>query len=95
VLILSYIKKALSQATFSIYKCYIVKCDITEQENIVSATVRYKCKLRLQMSRTFLCILLIRNRMVSRETWIKQVLVSFSNTSNSIRPSDSCYFDAL
>ena len=28
--------------------------------------------------------------MVSREIWIKQALVS-----NSIRPSDSCYFDAL
>jgi hypothetical protein len=56
-------------------------------------TVRYERKLKLQVSPTFLCIISIRNRMASSEIWIK--LVSFSKTSNSTRPSDSCYFDAL
>ena len=32
----------------------------------------YKHKLKLQLSRTFLCILLIGDGMVSREIWIKQ-----------------------
>jgi hypothetical protein len=47
----------------------------------------YQCKLKLQLSRTFLCILLICNGMVSCEIWIKQALVS-------TRPVDLCYFDA-
>jgi hypothetical protein len=55
----------------------------------------YQCKLKLQLSRTFLCILLICNWVVSREIWIKQALMSFTKTLNSTRSSDSCYFDAL
>jgi hypothetical protein len=59
---------------------------------------RYKRKLKLQLSRTFLCKLLISNSMVSREIWINMhALVSFSKTSNSTRPSssDSCYFEVF
>jgi hypothetical protein len=35
-------------------------------------------QLKLQLFQTFFCILLISNRIVSREIWIKQTLVSFS-----------------
>ena len=37
-----------------------------------------QCQLKLQLFQTFFCILLISNRIVSREIWIKQTLVSFS-----------------
>jgi hypothetical protein len=34
--------------------------------------------------------------MISREIWTdKHALVSFSKTSNSTRPSDSCYFEVF
>jgi hypothetical protein len=53
-------------------------------------------KLKLQLSRTCLCKLLISNCMVSREIWINMhSIVSFSKTSNSTRPSDSCYFEVF
>jgi hypothetical protein len=47
------------------------------------------------LSQTFLCILLTSNSTVSREIWIKHALVSFSKTSNSTLPSDSCYFEVF
>jgi hypothetical protein len=88
----------LKQQCKNLQQTDLNKTSKTYQENVVSTwTVRYKCKLKLQLSRTFLCVLLIPNRMVSCKIWIKQAFVSFSKTSNSTRPSpsDSRYFDAL
>ena len=41
------------------------------------------------------CILLTGNCMMSRTLRKKYAVVSFSKSSNSIRPSDPCYFDNL
>ena len=76
---------------------YIIKCDITKAGKLCQWTVRYKHKfMKLQLSRTFLCKLLISNSMVSR--FDKHALVSFSKTSNIVgptRPSHSCYFEVF
>jgi hypothetical protein len=62
---------------------YIIKCDITKPGKLCQWTVRYKHKfMKLQLSRTFLCKLLISNSMVSRLD--KHALVSFSKTSNIV-----------
>jgi hypothetical protein len=47
------------------------------------------CGLKLQLSRTFLCKLLISNSMVSREMWYTCTREFFS------RPSDSCYLEVF
>ena len=47
-----------------------VSCDITKSGKLCQWNVRYKRKLKLQLSRTFLCELLTSNSMVSREIWI-------------------------
>jgi hypothetical protein len=47
----------------------------------------YKRKLKkLQLSQTWIWILSIRNKMISRGILIKQALVSFAKTPNSARP---------
>jgi hypothetical protein len=45
--------------------------------------------IKVKLSRSFPCVLLISDSMVSREIWKKHALVSFSKTQNSTRPSDS------
>ena len=54
-----------------------------------AVTVRLiKLKLQFNYLRVCLYILLIRNRMVSSEIWVKQALMSFSKTSKT----HSCMF---
>jgi hypothetical protein len=51
--------------------------------------------LKLQLSRTFLCKLLISNSMVSHEIWINMHSWVFQRPQNSTSPKDECYLRSL